>query len=125
MPPGDHRYLSLSKGLFGRHHSMEEQMELMTLEIEKIKGILSMSKGSIPASKKDMLLIALKDKEQQLRLIKESQEAKLEAEKAQKLAEENQSSEQSLTEEAKKNSAQIGDAEEAKKEEQPKMSARI
>lgn len=72
VPPGDHRYLSLSKGLFGRHHSMDESIEMLTLEIEKIKGILAMAQSSIPASKKDMLNFALKDKELQLRLISES-----------------------------------------------------
>lgn len=60
---------------------MEESIELLTLEIEKIKGILTMAQGSIPASKKDMLNFALKDKELQLRLISESHEAKREAER--------------------------------------------
>ena len=40
-----------------------------------------MTEGSMPAAKKDMLDFALKDKEMQLKLLKETFEAKREAEK--------------------------------------------
>ena len=38
-------------------------MEIISVEIEKIRGILQMSEGSMPQAKKDMLGIALKEKE--------------------------------------------------------------
>ena len=63
-------------------------MQILQLEIDKIKGILQMAEGSIPNSKRDMLTLALKDKEISLKLLKESQEMKKEAERLQKVAEE-------------------------------------
>jgi len=72
------------KGLFGRNHSEEESMDIISLEIEKIKGILTMAESSIPASKRDMLNFALKDKEMQLRSLRELQEARKAAELAKK-----------------------------------------
>lgn len=54
-------------------------MGIITLEIEKIKGILTMAEGAIPAAKRDMLAFALKDKEMQLKMIKEHQELRKES----------------------------------------------
>jgi len=45
---------------------------MLQLEIEKINGILIMSEGTIPNSKREMLALALKDKEMSLRLLRES-----------------------------------------------------
>jgi hypothetical protein len=68
--------------LFGsRTISEEETIDIITLEIEKIKGILTMAEGSIPAAKIDMLAFALKDKEAQLKMIKEHAEMRKEAAK--------------------------------------------
>jgi len=72
MSPSEQRVINLQKSIFGRKATEEEACDILQLEIEKIKGILQMAGASIPASKKDMLNFALKDKENQLRLLRES-----------------------------------------------------
>ena len=58
------RLAQLGRGLSsGQKHSEEETMEIISVEIEKIRGIMQMSEGSMPQAKKDMLGIALKEKE--------------------------------------------------------------
>ncbi len=63
--------------------SEDETIDIITLEVEKIKGILTMAEGAIPAAKRDMLAFALKDKEMQLKMIKEHAEIRKEAAKKQ------------------------------------------
>ena len=50
-----------------RQQSETETIDILSLEIEKIRGILAMSESTIPTAKKDMLNFALRDKEAQLR----------------------------------------------------------
>ena len=64
--------------------SDEETLEIISLEIEKIKGVLAVAENAIPAAKRDMLNFALKDKEAMLRKMKEDQEAKHAAAEAEK-----------------------------------------
>ena len=146
MSVSEQRVINLQKGLFGRKATEEEAIDMLTLEIEKIKGILAMAEGSIPASKKDMLSFALKDKELQLRILKESQQAKREAERLKmvaeeeakaalmaKIAEEAKAAQEAKTEEVKDEDANAEADSEAKesekpaerKEEAPKTSALI
>lgn len=86
-PDHHHHHHKKIMGLFGRSSSDHEAVDILQLEIEKIKGILQMAEGSIPNSKKEMLSLALKDKEMSLKLLKESQEMKKEAERLTKIAE--------------------------------------
>ena len=62
----------------------EETLEIISLEIEKIKGVLAVAENAIPAAKRDMLNFALKDKESLLKRMKNDQEAKHAAAQAEK-----------------------------------------
>lgn len=103
----------MGRGLFGgQKYTEEETIEIITIEIEKIRSIMQISEGAMPQAKRDMLGIALKEKEIQLALLKEKQAAKLEGEKAKKLEDEPKVTE---SEEAKK-AAEEGEASAAKTE---------
>ena len=84
--PGQPRLVQHSiKGLFGGIASTEEEtVEIISLEIEKIKGVLSVAENVIPAAKRDMLNFALRDKETTLLKMKEQREAKAAAAEAEK-----------------------------------------
>ena len=114
MSLSEQRVINLQKGLFGRKATEEEAIDMLNLEVEKIKGILSMAQGSIPASKRDMLSIALKDKELQLQMLKESQAVKKEAERLQKATEEARAAEESKAAEEVKKAAEGANDEDAK-----------
>ena len=123
MSLSEQRVINLQKGLFGRKATEEEAIDMLNLEVEKIKGILSMAQGSIPASKKDMLTIALKDKELQLQMLKESQAVKKEAERLQKATEEAKAAEESKAAEQVKKAAEGANDEGAKSAEGQKGEA--
>ena len=117
------RIAQLGRGLFGgQKHSDEETIDIISIEIEKIRGIMTMSEGAMPQAKRDMLGIALKEKEIQLKMLREKHEAKKEAERAKKLEDEAKAA---VAEEARK--TEEGTAAEAKSEkvEPPKISLLI
>ena len=89
------------RGLFGgnKHVTDEETIDIISLEVEKIRGIMKMAAGAMPTAKRDMLGIALKEKEIQLLMLRESQAVRMEEEKAQKLEKEAKAAE---AEEAKR-----------------------
>jgi len=41
----------------------DQNIDVISLEVDKIRSILQMTEASLPAAKKDMLAFALKDKE--------------------------------------------------------------
>lgn len=43
MSLSEQRVINLQKGLFGRKATEEEAIDMLNLEVEKIKGILSMA----------------------------------------------------------------------------------
>ena len=116
-------YNSLSKygrvGL-GRQQSETETVDILSLEIEKIRGILAMSEGSIPTAKKDMLNFALRDKEAQLREVRARQDALRMEEELKKAEEEARKKAQAATEEEKKEGSEA-----AETTEPPKLSQLI
>ena len=74
----------LGRGLFGgnKHVTDEETIDIISLEVEKIRGIMTMSEGAMPTAKRDMLGIALKEKEIQLVMLREKQEVRREVMRA-------------------------------------------
>ena len=104
----------------GRQQSETETIDILTLEIEKIRGILAMSESTIPTAKKDMLNFALRDKETQLREVKARQEVLRVEEELKKQEEEERKRAQAATEEEKKQGSTT-----AETSEPPKLSQLI
>ena len=65
----------------------EQTIDIITLEVDKIRSILQMTEASLPTAKRDMLAFALKEKELQLKLLTETAAIKKEEEAIKKVVE--------------------------------------